>query len=315
MTGPDATAIVVTHNSARQIVATLTALRRTGLPVRLVDNASTDRTVELVRRHFPEVTVLPGAENVGFAVAVNRAAAGVRSPALLLVNPDCVVPPETARELVRTVLDRPDVGVAGPRLVDAHGRVAVSAHPFETLTTVLASRFGGVLVPVAVRRRLAGRRRRQAYDACLRGGPPTPVDWVSGACLAVRTDLFTAVGGLHEAYFLYYEDEELCLQVHRRGATVLYLPSVTACHTGGASSSDPGWIWPHLYRSMLLFFSRHRPRTRHAVRAAVLLRALVGIGLAGVRLALHPRAGVARLRAWTRVGRVALTRLPSGGKL
>ncbi|MER7167440.1 glycosyltransferase family 2 protein [Micromonospora sp. NPDC000207] len=313
VTRPDATAVVVTHNSARQIVAALTALREADLPVRLVDNASSDDTVDLVRRHFPEVTVLPSAENLGFAVAVNRAAAGVDSAVLLLVNPDCVVPPGTVSELVRAVADRP--GVAGPRLVDGAGRVAVSAHPFETLTTVVASRFGGLLVPVALRRWLSGRQRREAYDACLRGARPTPVDWVSGACLAVHTGLFTAVGGLDEAYFMYYEDEEFCLQARRRGAEVLYLPGVSACHTGGASSSDPVWIWPHLYRSMLLFFSRHRPRTRHAVRAVVLLRALVGIALAGVRLSLQPRAGVARMRAWTRVGRIAVTRLPSGGKL
>ncbi|MEU5552951.1 glycosyltransferase family 2 protein [Micromonospora sp. NPDC047793] len=309
----DATAIVVTYNSAGQIAAALTALRQAGLPVRLVDNGSTDRTVALVRSDFPEVTVVSGQGNVGFAAAVNRAACGVRSEVLLLVNPDCVVPPETARALVGAVLGRPDVGVAGPRLHDAAGRVAVSAHPFETLGTVVASRFGGPLVPAQVRRWLGGRHRRAAYEACQRGAEPTPVDWVSGACLAVRTSLFTAVGGLDEAYFMYYEDEELCLQARRRGAEVLYLPSVAAIHSGGASSSDPAWIWPHLYRSMLVFFSRHRPRSRQAVRAVVLLRALLGVALATVRLSLQPRAGIARMRAWTRVGRIAVTRLHIGG--
>ncbi|GAB3933557.1 hypothetical protein GCM10027614_04700 [Micromonospora vulcania] len=127
------------------------------------------------------------------------------------------------------------------------------------------------------------------------------------ACLAVRTDLFVAIGGLDECYFLYYEDEELCLQAGRRGAEVLYVPAVTAVHTGGASSSDPAWIWPHLYRSMLRFFARHRLGSLRAVRGAVLLRALIGIGLAGIRLPVQPRAGAARLRAWTRVGRIAIT--------
>ncbi|MCZ7418623.1 MULTISPECIES: glycosyltransferase family 2 protein [unclassified Micromonospora] len=305
----DATAIVVTYNSQGQVLAALTALRQAGLPVRLVDNGSTDRTVELVRTHFPEVTVLVGQGNVGFAAAVNRGASGVQTSVLLLVNPDCVVPPETTRALVETVFGRPEIGIAGPRLLDADGQVAVSAHPFETLTTVVASRFGGMLVPVPVRRWLSGRRRRQAYDACLHGALPARVDWVSGACLAVRADLFTAVGGLDEAYFMYYEDEELCLQVRCHGAEVLYLPHVTAVHSGGASSSDPAWIWPHLYRSMLVFFSRHRPRSRAAVRAVVLLRAVLGVILATVRLSLQPGAGITRMRAWTRVGRIAITRI------
>jgi N-acetylglucosaminyl-diphospho-decaprenol L-rhamnosyltransferase len=308
MSAADATAIVVTHNSAGQIVASLHALCRAGLPVRVVDNASTDGTVDLIRRRFPEVTVLPSATNSGFASAVNRAAAGVDTDVVLLVNPDCVVAPGTVAELVRVLRSRDSVGIVGPRLIDAHGRIAISAHRFESLVTVLASRFGGALVPVALRRLFSGRRRRAAYDACVRGARPVAVDWLSGACLAVRREVFEAVGGLDEGYFLYYEDEELCLQAARRGAEVLYVPSVTAVHTGGASSSDPAWIWPHLYRSMLRYFARHRAHTLRAVRGAVLLRALIGIGLAGVRMPLQPRAGTARLRAWARIGRIAVTR-------
>ncbi|MEW1587740.1 glycosyltransferase family 2 protein [Micromonospora vinacea] len=313
MSPADATAVVVTHNSAGQIVAALTALRQAQVPVRLVDNASTDGTVDLVRRRFPEVTVLASATNTGFATAVNRAAAGIDTDVVLLVNPDCVVTPGTVAELVRILRDRPSVGIAGPRLVDANGRVAISAHRFESLGTVLASRFGGSLVPVSLRRLLSGRQRRASYDACVRGAQPMAVDWLSGACLAVRRELFVAIGGLDEGYFLYYEDEELCLQAGRRGAEVLYVPSVTAVHTGGASSSDPAWIWPHLYRSMLRFFARHRAGTLRAVRGAVLLRALIGIGLAGARMPLQPRAGTARLRAWTRVGRIAVTRPETRG--
>ncbi|MCG5468188.1 glycosyltransferase family 2 protein [Micromonospora sp. LAH09] len=313
MRQPAATAVVVTHNSERQIVAALTALRQAELPVRLVDNASTDGTVELVRRRFPEVTVLASPTNTGFATAVNRAAAGVDTDVVLLVNPDCVVTPGTVAELVRVIRARGSVGIVGPRLIDAHGRIAISAHRFESLVTVLASRFGGALVPVGLRRLLSGRQRRAAYDACVRGAQPVAVDWLSGACLAVRTDLFVAIGGLDEGYFLYYEDEELCLQAARRGAEVLYVPSVTAVHTGGASSSDPAWIWPHLYRSMLRFFARHRAGTLRAVRGAVLLRALIGIGLAGVRWPVQPRAGRARLRAWARVGRIAITRPETRG--
>ncbi|MET7947163.1 glycosyltransferase family 2 protein [Micromonospora sp. NPDC005324] len=313
MSAADATAVVVTHNSAGQIVAALTALRQAQVPVRLADNASTDGTLDLVRSRFPEVTVLASPTNTGFATAVNRAAAGVDTDVVLLVNPDCVVTPGAVAELVRVLRDRPSVGIAGPRLTDAHGRVAISAHRFESLATVLASRFGGSLVPVSLRRLLSGRQRRAAYDACVRGAQPVAVDWLSGACLAVRRELFVAIGGLDEGYFLYYEDEELCLQAARRGAEVLYVPSVTAVHTGGASSSDPAWIWPHLYRSMLRFFARHRSGTLRAVRGVVLLRALIGIGLAGARMPVQPRAGTARLRAWTRVGRIAVTRPETRG--
>lgn len=321
-----ATVVIITHNSAAHVGAALSALRRTGLGVRVVDNASTDATVTLLRRDHPWADLLVNDVNVGFAAAVNQALAEVDTPVVLLVNPDCVLPPETAWELVALLLHRPDIGVAGPGLVDRHGQAVISAHPFESLTSVVASRFGGSLLPVSVRRLLSGRCRRRLHDTCrTTPGEPllVPADWVSGACLAVRTSLLRVLGGLDEGYFLYYEDEELCLQARRRGARVVYLPHLRAAHVGGGSSPDPTVTWPHLYRSMLRFFARHRSRSLPAVRVVVLVRALLGVLLAlvraplGVLLALlrpgntgQPSDATARLRAWSQVYRLALSRTP-----
>ncbi|MGP3953661.1 glycosyltransferase family 2 protein [Streptomyces sp. 7N604] len=308
----NATAVVVTHNSAAHIVDCLAALRRTGAAVRVIDNASSDDTVELVTRYFPEGTLVTNAVNVGFAAAVNQALTGITTDVTLLVNPDCVLPDTTARGLVRTIRTQPHVGIAGPRLLRPDGRVLISAHPFETWTTVLASRFGAGLLPVGVRWLLCGSRRRRAYDACRAPGPPVPVDWLSGACLAVRTTLLHKLGGLDEGYFMYYEDEELCLQASRHGFRVLYVPAIEAMHVGGASSSDdPTQVWPHLYRSLLRFFARHHRRSYPLVRATVLLRALLGVGTALVRLPAQPRAARGRARAWRQVGRLAVTARPS----
>ncbi len=313
-----ATAVVVTHNSQAYIGASLMSLCRAGLAVRVVDNASGDRTLDIIRREFPEVTVVANPVNVGLAAAVNQALSTVDSEITLLVNPDCVVPPATAEELVRVLRDRSRLGVAAPRLIGPAGRVAISAHPFDSLASVLAGRFGASLAPVALRRLLCGAGRRRAYDACRRPGGPVEVDWVSGACLAVRTDLLLRLGGLDERYFLYCEDEELCLRARAQGAAVAYLPTVEAYHVGGASSPDPAGTWPHLYRSTLVYFARHHPEQFPAVRAAVMLRALIGIVLAGARLPLAPRSGMARLRAWREVAGIVLaarpgTRRDSGG--
>lgn len=307
MSSPSATAIVVTHDSARQVIDALVPLLAASIAVRVVDNASRDRTPALVTRRLPEVDVIANPVNVGFAAAVNQALSGCDSEIVLLVNPDCVLPGDGALDLVRFLTAHPGVGIAGPRLLDAAGRAAISAHPFESLRSVVLSRFGGGLVPVRLRRLFSGARRRDAYDACRAPAGPVAVDWLSGACLAIRRRLLTDLGGLDEDYFMYYEDEELCLQARRRGFEVVYLPSVTAVHTGGGSSADPGWIWPHLYRSMLRFFARHRGGAYPAVRAVVLLRALLGIGLAAVRLTFAPRAALARARAWSRVARLAAT--------
>ncbi|MFY1669593.1 glycosyltransferase family 2 protein [Plantactinospora sp. WMMB334] len=316
-----ATAVLVTHNSARHVTDAVAPLLRAGLTVRVVDNNSTDHTVALLGERFPEVAAIANRRNVGFAAAVNQALAGCVDDVVLVVNPDCVLPTAAARELVGFLRAHPAVGIVGPRLVDGDGRPAISAHPFETLTSVVLSRFGGTLVPVPVRRLFGGPHRRAAYDACrippgtlipgTAGAGPVSVDWLSGACLAIRRDLLDRTGGLDEGYFMYYEDEELCLQAHRLGADVVLLPAVTARHTGGGSSADPRWIWPHLYRSMLRFFARHRRSTYQAVRLVVLLRALLGAGLAAVRLAASPHSGMARLRAWSTIVRLTATATPS----
>ncbi|MFC6018113.1 glycosyltransferase family 2 protein [Plantactinospora solaniradicis] len=312
MSTSPATAVVVTYNSEDHITECLAALARADVLVRMVDNASTDRTVALVTERFPKVDVVVNPVNLGFAAAVNQGLSGIDTDVVLLVNPDCVLPPATVRELVRTLRTRPEVGVAGPRLRDPAGRVAVSAHPFESLGSVLASRFGGALLPVALRRAFSGADRRRAYDACTGTGTgeSVAVDWLSGACLAIRTRLLTEIGGLDEGYFMYYEDEELCLQAWRRGSAVVYVPTVEAVHVGGASS-DPEVTWPHLYRSMLRFFARHRRGTFHLVRLAVVLRALIGVVLAGMRRVgrSRERAGW-RGRAWLEVCRIAVASTP-----
>ena len=306
MTAP---AIVVTHNSAGQIIESLTALDSSGVSVRVVDNASTDRTVSLVRRDHPGIRLECNTTNIGFARAVNQALQATSSDVVLLVNPDCVAPAKTVRGLVSHLRAHPEVGIAGPRLVDAAGKTAISAHPFETLGSVVASRFGGSLLPLAVRRRLGGRNRRRSVDACLEAATstagPIQVDWLSGACLAIRGDLLRELGGLDERYFLYYEDEELCLQVHRRGYQVVLLPHLQASHVGGASS-QPGTTWPHLYRSMLIFFGRHHRSSYQLLRLVVLLRAVIGLGLAQFRRILRRSSAELRFRAWQDIAAMAL---------
>lgn len=306
-----AAAVVVTYNSEEEIDACLGALRQAGVRTWVVDNASPDGTVRRTAEAFPEMRLIANPDNRGFARAVNQALPEIEEDVVLLVNPDCVVSEVAVRGLVERMVADPQVGVLGPRIKNAEGRVTVSAHPFENAATVLASRFGGALVPASVKRILSAGKRRQSYAACLEGSGHS-VDWVSGACLAVRADLLREIGGLDAGYFMYYEDEELCLQAHRLGATVAYLPTVEVMHLGGGSTSDPALAWPHLYRSMLRFHARHRPRTYQLVRATILARVILGVVLGLPRDALALATGRAGRRslAWARIARVVLDGRP-----
>lgn len=295
---PGIHAVIVAYCSREQIARCLLSLVGEVDRVTVIDNDSQDGTAQLVRELFPAVELIANHDNVGFAVAVNQALREVQHDTVMLVNPDCVLDPGAASRLHDHLSANPLVGIVAPRILNCRGEAAVSAHPFETLASVIASRFGASLIPRDLRMWLTVGQRRAAYRACSRARAPVEVDWASGACLMVRAELLRQVGGLDESYFMYYEDEELCLRAARAGMGVVYLPAATAHHSGGASSSDPAAVWPSLYASMLLFFARHRRSSVLALRLALLLRAAIGVVLAAAR------ADSRRLLAWWRVAKV-----------
>lgn len=302
-----ATALVVTYNSREHIADCLNSLIGAGLAVRVVDNASSDGTASLVAARFPDVPLIANQDNAGFPAAVNQAfdgieADGAATDIVLLVNPDAMVPAETARAMVGTLRARPDIGVVGPRLLDANGEIGFSTGPFETIG-VFVGRLIANRLPARARGFFRRHTRLRQYDICRAGGPPVAVERLAGALMAVRTEVFRRAGGLDEGYFMYYEDVELCLQAWRQGAKVVYLPEADARHIGGASSSDPTWTMPHQARSQLRFVARHWPSSYQAMRLAVLSHAT-----------LHVAAGVLRrpgrrlspaTRAWAKVARIA----------
>jgi N-acetylglucosaminyl-diphospho-decaprenol L-rhamnosyltransferase len=288
-----ADAIVVTYHSAASIGACLNALLEGDLHVMLVDNAG---TAQMVRDRYPRVELIANEENVGFSRAVNQGLARSKSDVVLLVNPDCVVPPATAAALVKYLREHDDVAIVGPRLRGADGGISISAHPIATFGSTIANRarrFFPFLTPLFARN-----PRFDSYNTCLHATEPTEVEMMIAACIAVRGDfLRDDLGGLDEGYFMYCEDMELCLQAWQRGRRVVYLPTVEAVHTGGGSSGDRSHVWPLHTRSTLRFHAKHRPRTFQLMRLALLGRAVVGLA--------DPRGH--RRRAWAGVARVVLT--------
>jgi N-acetylglucosaminyl-diphospho-decaprenol L-rhamnosyltransferase len=299
-------AIVVTYRSAELIDACLGPLIEAGLHVILVDN---EGTAEAVHERFPVVELIANDDNRGFPAAVNQGLERSHGDVVLLVNPDCVVPPATSAALVAHLRGHPDVAVVGPRLREPDGTAAISAHPTPTFATLLVSTlfpFGRRKLPRALTRLLARRRRWASYDASLHASAPIDVPWLTGACLAVRgAFLRDELGGLDEGYFMYYEDIELCLEATERGHRVVYLPSVEARHVAFGSSADESQVWPIRARSALRFHARHRPRTFQLVRVALLLRAMAGVVLGVLRSGRDRRRR--RTRAWLGVASVALT--------
>jgi hypothetical protein len=234
----------------------------------VIDNASTDGSVEMVRATFPHVDVLSLPRNVGFAAANNVGFARTSAPLVLLLNSDTIVPPGAIDRLI-TRLEARSAVAAGPRLVDADGRPEISWGPM--LSPLAEAR-------QALRVRLARSTANWAQRAVARWtSTERSVDWVTGACLLVRRDAAQAAGLLDERYFMYEEDVDFCAALRARGGRILFAPTAEVVHRRGRSFAASGGAPSPLYdRSHLAFYDKHAPRWASLLRVWLALRGRSG---------------------------------------
>ncbi len=239
--------VIVSFNTARLLADCLCSIPRgaEGLDYQIivVDNASTDGTAEMLAREFPGVRLIQNSSNRGFGAANNQGIHASSGRYVVLLNGDTLVPPGALARLVDFMEARPRVGASGPRLARPDGR----AQPFA---------FGGDPTPSYLFARGWARllRRRSLHDWETRQAQP--VDWVSGACLIARSEALEQIGGFDERYFMYFEDNDLCLRLRRAGWQVWYDPDVTITHLGGASVKGVSVTrWYHA--SLRYFYGKH----------------------------------------------------------
>lgn len=258
-------AVVVSHQSAGTIDACLARLRAAAdvAEIRVVDNASTDATLEIVQRHAladPRVRFIANPDNPGFAVACNQGAAASTAPWLAFVNPDLQVEPDT---LVR--LRAHAVSLGGEVLLgaDLYGEDGV----YDGAARRRDPDFAAML-----RNPAAGTRLEVPRDPAL---ALQPVDAVSGALMLVPRALFQRIGGFDEGYRLHAEDLDLCRRARQAGARVAVANDVAVLHVRGVSSrARPLFVEWHKHRGLWRYFrrfeaARRGPLTRAAVFAAI----------------------------------------------
>lgn len=209
----------------------------------VIDNGSQNGDVGLLRLEFPDLKIITNPTNVGFAKAVNQGISQSRGEYLLFINPDAFIAPGAIRSIVDFLDSRPEVGIVGPRILNPDGSIQGSARAFPRFTTALFGR-------TSLMSRMFPSNpmtRRQVLCNDPRVDRPSSVDWVSGACMFVRREVFGDVGVFDERFFLFWEDADICWRAHERGWAVVYYPSVSVTHLiGGCSRRAP-------VRSLLAF--------------------------------------------------------------
>jgi len=201
----------------------------------VVDNASGDTSVDMVRREFPNVKLVASPVNGGFAAGNNLGLCAAQGEFAIIMNPDLAVFPGVIENLVATMRQRPDVGLLAPQLRNPDGTVQVSAYRFPSLSIALLRRTPFGKLPWA-------RRKLRSYlmlDANLTAAHP--VDWVLGGCMIVRRAALGSVGLLDERFFMYVEDVDWCRRFWEAGFPVIYDPSVSLVHYHQRQSAEsPG---------------------------------------------------------------------------
>jgi GT2 family glycosyltransferase len=233
-------------------------------PVELVvvDNGSTDGSIELVAAGFPQAALVVNEENRGYGAAANQAFAACTAPGLLLLNSDTVVAADALTSLGRYLAEHPDVGVVGPRLANPDGSLQPSTFPFPSVGDLLVGDTGLHLLI----RRFPNLRERflrtWAHDAA------RAVPWLRGAALGIRRSAFEAVGGFDEDFFMYWEEVDLCRRLAAAGFETHYAPVTTVVHAGAASTSQRAGA---MRREWLIGFRRYLRRHESRRSASAML--------------------------------------------
>jgi GT2 family glycosyltransferase len=242
--------VIPTHDTREITLRCLGSLEpwtADGTEVVLVDDGSADGTAEAVRERFPAVQVLRSSEARGFTVSANQGLAAARGELLLLLNSDTEVEAATLPRLFSAFEADPRLGAAGAVLTNPDGSPQWSGGPEPTFAWLflLASGLGGALGS------LPGYRLVRPLHAEARG----PVDWVTGAALAIRREAWEAVGPMDVRYRFYAQDLDFCLSLRDAGWRVGVATGFRVMHLGGATiakrpgaarNANPALLWTDL---------------------------------------------------------------------
>lgn len=284
----DVAIVIVTYASSGFIAETVRSLPLDAVAgAVVVDNASPDDTVEVVRAAANgRLQLVESPVNGGFAAGCNLgAAAAPPSRWLLFLNPDAHIAVEDLRTLVRYAEAHPRVAVVGPRLV-GDGAALHSASALPSVTGELR-----YLMPRSLRGLFRDRRVPPGHESA------GEVDYVLGACFLVDREVFEAVGGLNDEYFMFFEEADLAQRVRRLGRAEALCIDACAYHALGATRADDVvGLRDEYLRSAGLYFARWRGRgaaTAFRVGASAVLTVL------GVIPSRRERNRILRRALWT----------------
>jgi hypothetical protein len=252
----DLSIIIVSWNVADLLAACLdSVLQRAtdGLNTEIivVDSASSDQTVPLLRQGYPQVKLLAQTENLGFSRCNNLGLAAASGRYLLLLNPDTVVLGSAVADMVAYLDHHPTVGIVGPHTRNTDGTTQSTRRRFPSLATAF---FESTWLQRYAPKSLMDRYivADQPDDGVFE------VDWVQGSALLARRAVYAQIGGLDEGYIMFSEELDWCKRAKDAGWGVVYLGGAHIIHHGGKSTEQvQARKHIHFQESKLRYFRKY----------------------------------------------------------
>lgn len=249
----DLSVIIVNYNTADLLVRCLNSIAsQTGINFEVIvaDNASRDNSLDVIRNNFPRVILIANQHNLGFARANNTALKACKANYVYFLNPDTEVMEGVFRNMIDFMDLHPEVGLAGTRIVSPDGSLQSSIEKYYP-----------------------GERHAKQELKDLKG----TIAWVMGASMIARRGIVEDLGGFDESFFLYGEEQDLCLRIRKAGWAIGYINEAAVVHWGGQSEREnlPAVVWKKKFEAELLFYRKHySKRAIRGIRRANLLKAL-----------------------------------------
>lgn len=218
----------------------------------VVDNASTDGSVEMIRQLYPDIHLIENKMNLGFATANNQAIALATGETIFLLNPDTELLPQSLQALIDHLSQNPKCAIVAPKLLNTDGSLQRSVRRFPNFKTVLYRytflKKLGIFSQEEAKNKMADFSFEEEKS----------VDQPAGAALLIRRDILEKVGRLDPTFFLFYEEVDLCRRIKGRGHDIVYLPASRVVHHEGKSrQKNRQQLFLPTIKSLFYYLKKH----------------------------------------------------------
>lgn len=253
----DLTIVIIVHNERDFLIRCLESIysQRTKLSFNtiLVDNGSQDGAVDAAKERFPEINLIRNTKNRGVAFARNQGIVNAQGRYILLLDADTLVLPQAIDKLVEFMESHKDIGLLGPKLVDARGNLQFSCRRYHTILIPLLRRLS--FLPFIVRSALFKRYHMQDWNH----SEVKEVEHIIGACQLIRQDAQRKVGLLDNRMFYGWEDTDYCIRMCKNGYKIFYYPDASVIHFEQRITNKRIFsrLFLENFKSMVYFFIKY----------------------------------------------------------